>query len=288
MSIAWSYFYIFLILLAINTIVFSILIDPLNSDAAIIIKSIVFGLFFIGGVITFFVMYFVIFYPTQSITFEPVNDCQVQGKLTKNLQGSESYSMLYVNFKYKGQNMLGYGCQSNQNTRTVGGEPFPYKFITNGTYYDCVNPVKDQNSYDVAPQKIALSKRQRVVIYNQNNYYHSSSRQNRGKSKGCQPYNFSQVKIPSWVCVDFKMSQDNLTKPQKCYVNFYNNEDKAYENAQERRELRGVNNFALISFQYPLYYQQDAFNYMIIFAYYPLLLSFDLIYFVIYLGYNGL
>ncbi|KAL4504252.1 hypothetical protein ABPG72_021090 [Tetrahymena utriculariae] len=284
MSDLWSYFYIFVIVLILNGILFSVVLDPENDTLSLVAKSTVHGLFFIGGIVIFLCMYFVIYYPLQSMTFESFNDCQVSGKLTKNLQGSESYSILYVNFKYKDQNMLGYACQSNQNTNSLGDEPYPYKFITNGTYYNCENPKKYQSSFDVAPRAIAFSKRQRVVMNTQTNYYHSRSRTNTGRIKGCEPYNFSQVKIPSWACEDFNLSYEKLTKSQKCYVNFYENEDKAKENSKSRLDLRGVNNFAFVSFSYPLNYDKDGFSYIVIFAYYPLLISFDLIFFLIILA----
>ncbi|EAR96139.2 transmembrane protein, putative (macronuclear) [Tetrahymena thermophila SB210] len=286
MSDLWSYFYIFVILLIINGIVFAYLLDTDNNVFALIAKSTAHGLFFIGGIVIFLCMYFVIFYPLQSMTFESFNDCSISGKLTKNLQGSEAYSILYVNFKYKDQNMLGYACQSNQNTNQLGDEPYPYKFITNGTYYNCEKPVRDQSSYDVAPRAIAFNKRQRVITNTQVNYYRSRSSVNSGKLKGCQPYNFSQVKIPSWACLDFNLSYEKLTQSQKCYVNFYENEDKAKENSQARMDLRGVNNFAFVSFSYPLNYDKDGFSYIIIFAYYPLLISFDFIFYLILLAFK--
>ncbi|KAL4459363.1 hypothetical protein ABPG74_017976 [Tetrahymena malaccensis] len=284
MSDLWSYFYIFVIVLIINGIIFSVLLDPVNDVLSLVAKSTVHGLFFIGGLVIFLSMYFVIFYPLQSMTFQSFNDCFVSGKLTKNLQGSEAYSILYVNFQYKNQNMLGYACQSNQNSNQLGDEPYPYKFLTNGTYYNCENPKKDHSSYDVAPRAIALSKRQRVVMNTQTNYYHSRSRVNEGKLKGCEPYMFSQVKIPSWACEEFNLSYEKLTKPQNCYVNFYENEDKAYENSQARLNLRDVKNFAFVSFSKPLGYDKSGFSYIIIFAYYPFLISLEFVFFLIILA----
>ncbi|KAL4459365.1 hypothetical protein ABPG74_017978 [Tetrahymena malaccensis] len=280
LPIIWSYFYIFVIMLILNNIIFYQVFDVEKDDCSYTIKLIFHLLAFVTGIIVFLVIYFSIIYPLQSIPFESFSDCQVLGKLTKNLQGSESYSILYTNFKYKGQNMLGYACQSNNNQKPYHQEPSPLKFLKNNTYYVCENPIKNDKSYDIPTQRIGASKRQRDILSRANNFYRSrSNRTNIAKAKGCLPYDFSQVKLPSWVCVDFKLSYEQLTKPQDCYVNFYENSQKAYENAQERRDLRNVNNFAFVSFQYPLYYDKSMLFGIISFALFPFLLSLDSAYY---------
>ncbi|KAL4504250.1 hypothetical protein ABPG72_021088 [Tetrahymena utriculariae] len=278
--ILWHYFYIFVLMLILNNIIFHQLFDVEKEDCSYIIKVIFHLTIFVVGIVIFLVFYCAYIYPLQSIPFEQFTDCQVQGKLTKNLQGSESYSILYTNFKYKGQNMLGYACQSNNNQKPYHQDPYPFQFFQNNTYYYCEDPIKNDKSYEVPTQTIAASKRQRDILNRADSFYsRSKGRSNQAKAKGCLPYNFSQVKLPSWVCVDFDFSYEQLTKPKDCYVNFYENQQKAYENAQERRDLRYVNNFALVSFQYPLYYDKTMLLSIIVYALFPFLLSLDTAYY---------
>ncbi|EAR96138.2 transmembrane protein, putative (macronuclear) [Tetrahymena thermophila SB210] len=279
-SILWSYFYIFVLMLILNNIIFYQLCDVENDDCSYFIKILFHMSIFITGIVIFLIFYCFFIYPLQSITFESFTDCQVQGKLTKNLQGSESYSILYTNFRYKGQNMLGYACQSNNYSKPYHQTPYPYQFIKKNSYYNCENPIKNDKSYEQPTQRVGTSKRQREILNKVENFYsRSRSRTNQAKAKGCLPYDFSQVKLPSWACVDYNLSHEQLTKPQDCYVNFYENQQKAYENSQERRDLRSVNNFAFVSFQSPLYYDKNMLFSIIIYALFPFLLSLDSAYY---------
>lgn len=65
---------------------------------------------------------------------------------------------------------------------------------------------------------MAESKRNRLTAKKKKKTKKSSS------SSSTTPYclyNFSEVKLPDWMCISNEISFDKLTEKQKCYVNFY-------------------------------------------------------------------
>ncbi|EAR97845.2 transmembrane protein, putative (macronuclear) [Tetrahymena thermophila SB210] len=69
------------------------------------------------------------------------------------------------------------------------------------------------------------------------------------------PYQFSQVKLPSWMCLPFDTNYEDLVKTKNCYVHFYNSriekgqpKNQAYLNSKNRINVRDLEQFALISF----------------------------------------
>ena len=61
--------------------------------------------------------------------FIQADNCQITGKLTKNLEGNEQYSIVYVHFKYEDINYLGYACESDQNRGIMFNKLAPYKYM---------------------------------------------------------------------------------------------------------------------------------------------------------------
>ncbi|EAR97843.1 transmembrane protein, putative (macronuclear) [Tetrahymena thermophila SB210] len=69
------------------------------------------------------------------------------------------------------------------------------------------------------------------------------------------PYKFSQVKLPSWMCLPLDTNYQDLVKTKNCYVHFFNSKiekdqpkDQAYLNSKNRINVRDLEQFALISF----------------------------------------
>ncbi|KAL4438264.1 hypothetical protein ABPG74_009687 [Tetrahymena malaccensis] len=243
----WSYFYIFIIMLIIQNILIHQIFDIEDNDVLQKAINLIHTFLLASGAIVFIYIFFTGFYHLQKISFEPVYNCQITGEMFKSLQGSEFYSILYTSFEYNGQKMLGYSCKSNNfQASYYGTQPRPFSFIKQNEYYLCKNPIgNNQTSYDVQPQKIGkTTNRQRIYggFYHPNLAYPITG---KGEQKGCRPYDFSNVKLASWLCMDFNIDYQQMIKPQKCYVNFYNNQEKAFENAQQFRDLRKINNFAM-------------------------------------------
>ncbi|KAL4454720.1 hypothetical protein ABPG74_021925 [Tetrahymena malaccensis] len=73
----------------------------------------------------------------------------------------------------------------------------------------------------------------------------------------CSPqYKFSQVKLPSWMCLPFNTNYEDLVKSQNCYVHFFEDKrekgevkDQAYLNSKNRLNIKDQQQFALISFK---------------------------------------
>ncbi|KAL4454722.1 hypothetical protein ABPG74_021927 [Tetrahymena malaccensis] len=68
------------------------------------------------------------------------------------------------------------------------------------------------------------------------------------------PYEFSQVKLPSWMCIPFDTDYEELVKTKNCYVHFFNSgkgqtKDQAFLNSKNRLNVRDLQSFALISFK---------------------------------------
>ncbi|KAL4485470.1 hypothetical protein ABPG72_008338 [Tetrahymena utriculariae] len=273
----WSQLYILFIMLILQNVLIHQIFDIEKNNDLQKVMDIIHFILLIFGAIIFFYLFFHGFYPLQKISFETVSNCQITGEMNKSLQGSESYSILYTSFEYNGQKMLGYSCKSNNFIASYGQHPKPFLFIKQDEYYLCKNPIRhNQTSYDVPPQKIGVTSRQRISgSYFPHPY---SAGTPLAKGIGCRPYDFSNIKLASWLCIDSNIDYKQMIKPQKCYVNFYNNQEKAFENAQQFRDLRMVNNFALITFKYPVYYDQQFFQNMIIYALFPSLISFDMFY----------
>ena len=86
--------------------------------------------FFLVGGGAFFGIFFNVFKEILELnSFIKVDNCQINGKLTKNLESIEQYSIVYVNFKYDDVNYLGYACESDENRGRASGHLTPYKFI---------------------------------------------------------------------------------------------------------------------------------------------------------------
>ncbi|KAL4485469.1 hypothetical protein ABPG72_008337 [Tetrahymena utriculariae] len=177
--------------------------------------------------------------------------------------------------------MLGYSCKSDNFIAPYGQHPEPFLFIKQDEYYYCKNPIGfNQTSYYVPPQKIGMTINRQRISGSQipSPYFVHSSGTPSAKKKGCRPYDFSNIKLASWLFIDSNIDYKQMIKSQKYYFNFYNNEENAFENAQQFTDLRRINNFALITFKNPVYYDQQFFQNLIIYALFPSLVSFDMYY----------
>ncbi|KAL4494496.1 hypothetical protein ABPG72_019906 [Tetrahymena utriculariae] len=154
---------------------------------------------------------------------DEAQSCKVIGRSSTFLQQSqtdeaEKYSALYVDFAINDQLYLGYGCLS-LNSEIL----FP------------------SNKSENIPW----------AFYN----YNVSKCKKRLCPQHYQ-YVFSQVKLPSWMCLPFDINYEDLINLKTCYFYFYNNEilngqtqGQAYLNSSQRKNIKEAKQFALISFK---------------------------------------
>ncbi|KAL4487670.1 hypothetical protein ABPG73_004930 [Tetrahymena malaccensis] len=175
--------------------------------------------FFVISFALFVGIFLGIFNQTLQYHFQEVQECKVIGKFSTFLlefpyYSSEKYSALYVDFQMDGQQFLGYGCLSSSTEETNPTGMFAHNPLI-FQYYG------QQQSYD---------------------------------SYKSLPYEFSQVKLPSWMCIPFDTDYEELVKTKNCYVHFFNSgkgqtKDQAFLNSKNRLNVRDLQSFALISFK---------------------------------------
>ncbi|EAR97847.2 transmembrane protein, putative (macronuclear) [Tetrahymena thermophila SB210] len=162
-----------------------------------------------------------IFNQTLQYQFEEIQECSVVGKFSTYYDefpplSSEKYSILYIDFQMDGQKFLGYGCLSSQSQGTTS------------TTIQQHNPLT-------------------FLHYGENHC---------DQGQCSTPYKFSQVKLPSWMCLPFDTNYEDLVKTKNCYVHFFNSriekgqpKNQAYLNSKSRVNVRDLEQFALISFK---------------------------------------
>ncbi|EAR92379.3 transmembrane protein, putative (macronuclear) [Tetrahymena thermophila SB210] len=223
----------------------------------------------------FLAMYYIFYYESTSYQFQKVENCQVVGKISSNLESNENYSILYVDFEYQGQKLLGYACSSNQNQGKIYEKIRPGIFYNQGDAIPC-NKKKNQTEYvysflgqDVQSQvSIPTQQTQLQKVYSR--IY---------KNGDCSiPFSFSSVKLPSWYCLEKNFDLEKYMEPQSCYMNLYKEENTALKSGINREILRSSSNFPAITFSNPNYYPQNDLALLIMFVYYPFLISLNLIF----------
>ncbi|EGR29499.1 hypothetical protein IMG5_154450 [Ichthyophthirius multifiliis] len=203
--------------------------------------------------VIFFSIYFLIFYKVQQYDdFQKVENCQIQGKQSKNLSGNEQYSINYVEIEYEDIKYLGYGCMSNQNEQN--------KIIQN-----------------IKPYYKTQKKKTNTQAKTQNN--NENQIDDQDEDSCLDIYTFSKVKIASWMCQSNNLEFQELIKPRSCYIYFFGNKEKALENGINRQQIKDINDFILVSFNYPYHYPQNQFLCLIIFGYFPFIQSFGIIFY---------
>ncbi|EWS73841.1 transmembrane protein, putative (macronuclear) [Tetrahymena thermophila SB210] len=161
-----------------------------------------------------------IFNQTLKYQFQEIQGCSVIGKFSTYFEeipnsSSEKYSILYIDFQMDGQKFLGYGCLSSESQGTS------------------TTSIKSHNP-------LAFM-------------HYGETHCDQGQCSA--PYKFSQVKLPSWMCLPFNTNYEDLIKTKNCYVHFYNSriekgqtQDQAYLNSKSRINVRNLEQFAFISF----------------------------------------
>ncbi|KAL4473709.1 hypothetical protein ABPG74_022573 [Tetrahymena malaccensis] len=224
---------------------------------------------------TFVALYYIFYYESTSYQFEKVDNCQIVGKISSNLESNENYSILYVDFEYQGQKLLGYACSSNQYQGLISEKIKPGIFYNQGDAIPC-NKRKNQTEYiqsflgqDVQSQEsVPTQQSQLKKVYSQ--IY------TRGECS--LPYSFSSVKLPSWYCLEKNFDLEKYMKPQSCYMNLYKHEAFALKNGINRENLRSSSDFAAITFSSPNYYPKLDLVLLVMFLYYPFIISLNLIF----------
>ncbi|EWS73840.1 transmembrane protein, putative (macronuclear) [Tetrahymena thermophila SB210] len=176
--------------------------------------------FFFISLCLFLGIFLGIFNKTLKYHFQEIQECSVIGKFSINFEefpslSSEKYSILYIDFQMDGQKFLGYGCLSSESKDTTP------------TSYQQHNPLT-------------------FLYYGEQQCFQGQ----------CSiPYKFSQVKLPSWMCLPFDTYYEDLVQTKNCYVHFFNSsiekgqpKDQAYLNSKNRINVRDLEQFALISF----------------------------------------
>ncbi|EAS06792.2 transmembrane protein, putative (macronuclear) [Tetrahymena thermophila SB210] len=112
------------------------------------------------------------------------------------------------------------------------------------------------------------------------NRYHPYPYYGKDIDSNCkQQFTFSQVKLPTWLCSDENSNFKDLVTPRTCWVHYYNQKKgQAQQNAQSRLNQRQLQELAFITFEYPLYYPKKSFNFIIVFIYFPLILTINSIF----------
>ncbi|KAL4473701.1 hypothetical protein ABPG74_022565 [Tetrahymena malaccensis] len=257
---------------------FSFWLNVYNFFMFIICSSIFLGVFF--GV----------FHPTASLEFKQAQNCQMVGKLSKWIEFTEKYSILYINFEYEGKNYLGQACASNLYQAKIANLYLPYRFYYKNDKIQCGptdgNSTEPQYHNRILFQnqfvQTRLEKNQRILKSRRSGRSSRSSILRGGTSSSSSSscyrnYLWSKVKIASWLCMDNEIDEEDFMEPQSCYVNFFNG-DKAMQNGILRAPMKDQYNFPLISYKSHAYYPEIDLICLIIFTYYNSLLSFSSIF----------
>ncbi|KAL4453999.1 hypothetical protein ABPG74_003882 [Tetrahymena malaccensis] len=112
---------------------------------------------------------------------------------------------------------------------------------------------------------------------NDNQRSQDSQQKNQGLRKCRIQYNFSQIKIPSWICQsneENKILLEKLTQKedygQQCYYAYYGSKELARVNARSiTKDQMKEKNFLIVKFQENSYYFKEGFITLIIFAMIP-------------------
>ncbi|KAL4502729.1 hypothetical protein ABPG73_014486 [Tetrahymena malaccensis] len=166
----------------------------------------------------FFGVFFSIFHPTASIEFQKVDNCQMVGKLKDWIEWSEKYSILYINFEYKGQQYLGQACASNQNQGDTTSSIYPYKF------YHKYDSLYFNNTHRF------------LAAGGGGGGGHGGGGGGHGGGGGAHGGGGGGGGS-SWLCMPNEFNISQYTQPQSCYVNFLGGE-KAIKNGIERAPMR--------------------------------------------------
>ncbi|KAL4477399.1 hypothetical protein ABPG74_002549 [Tetrahymena malaccensis] len=112
------------------------------------------------------------------------------------------------------------------------------------------------------------------------NRYHPYPYYGKGTYSKCkQQYTFSQIKLPTWLCSNEAIKFKDLVTPKICWVHYYNQQTGiAEQNAKSRLNQREIKELAFVTFEYPIYYPKRTFSFIIVFVYYPLILTLNSIF----------
>ncbi|KAL4510484.1 hypothetical protein ABPG72_004638 [Tetrahymena utriculariae] len=228
---------------------------------------------------SFFGIYFGVFNKTLSYSLQKVSNCQIIGSMTTNISGGEKYSILYVNFEKDGVNMMGYGCKSNLYNADLFQKINPSDFY----FYNSRIPCDNDSSNRLLSQfnLYQNSELKHQVIENiDNNLYEQKRKLQQNKDDCVNYYSFSEVKLPSWMCMPSSTSYEEMIQQKTCYISQYQNysfgsKDKPYQNALERKPLQKLSSFIIVDFEdlaVPIKYMIP----LIIFTFYPFIISTNL------------
>ncbi|EAR85733.1 transmembrane protein, putative (macronuclear) [Tetrahymena thermophila SB210] len=199
--------------------------------------------------------------------------------MTTMLSGQEKYSILYVNFEMDGVNMMGYGCQSNLYNADLFQKINPSDFYFFNSKIPCNNESSNRllNQFNINSSGELTDQ----IIENTEDSFHEYKRYLGQDNDNCvNYYNFSEVKLPSWMCMPSSTSYEEMIQLRTCYISSYQNysfgsKDKPYQNALERKPLQKVSSFIIVEFDdlaVPLKYMIP----LIICTFYPFIISTNL------------
>ncbi|KAL4449628.1 hypothetical protein ABPG74_007451 [Tetrahymena malaccensis] len=260
---------------------------------------------------TFAWFYLNVFSPIIFLDLKQVENCVASGILKTSLDGIEAYSLLYVEYTQEGNQYLGSACLTNQFQANYYNLVSPFRFYKYNDTFDCGPGIVDQpitktnnkNSknefqksfydYDFNQEKYKPYGTQSQIVIGVKGEYNRNSNQTTsynnkygyryhpypyyGKSDYgicLQNYTFSRVKIPTWMCGQDTQDFKTLTTPKTCYVLYYGwDQNMSQQNAKNYQNQREQSELAVISFDKDIYYPKRVLTFIILFFYYPLILS---------------
>ncbi|EAR85736.2 transmembrane protein, putative (macronuclear) [Tetrahymena thermophila SB210] len=232
-------------------------------------------LLFIASIWIYFDTFYGIYHKTLDIKLQEVSQCKVIGKETVDLGGVEFYSILYVDFVYNNQQLLGYSCQSSLSKEQANSKISPNEFYFKRDKIAC--DYYSQDSIGVLQSESQANGYQQQHLKSNKDIIY----QNSQPIPGCyNQYTFSDVKLPSWLCIPSDFPFQTMIDSEKCYLNFYGDISKAQQNALSRAALKDVQDFALITYnQIPI--PKWTYQPLLIFDFNILIISLNSIYFYI-------
>ncbi|KAL4510487.1 hypothetical protein ABPG72_004641 [Tetrahymena utriculariae] len=271
--------YIYLLCFSIPTLVFFMILYYFMfwrpQSNRINIYNFINTLLFISSIWIYFDTFYGIYNKTLDIKLQEVSQCQVLGKETINLGGVELYSILYVDFVYNNQKLLGYSCQSSMSKGKANSKISPNEFYFKRDKIAC--DYYNQDSAGVLyPINQAQNLKQEQLQSTDNITY-----QKKQPTPGCYNYyTFSDVKLPSWLCIPSDFPFQAMITSENCYLNLYGDKSTAYQNALNRTALKDVQDFALITYnKIPM--PKWTYQPLLIFDFNMLILSLNSFYFYI-------
>ncbi|KAL4497876.1 hypothetical protein ABPG72_000631 [Tetrahymena utriculariae] len=170
------------------------------------------------------------------------------------------------------------------NYQDLGQENIKYAFETkqkerihsNLSYLAQSSDIESLDQYEINSSLRYLSGQ----YANDNQHNQDSFQKHQGIKKCRIQYNFSMIKIPSWICQSNEENKIQIEKismkedyGQQCYYAYYGSKELARVNARSiTKDQMKEKNFLIVKFQENSYYFKEGFTALIIFAMIPCML----------------